>query len=129
MYRSYNSNFDDHFYTPSEAEFLNARNVFGYDDESSGRSGFGITNAQVAGSLPLHRLYNGNTGIHYYTLNQGERDSLVASNTFTSEGIIGYMFPTAAAAVAKRSRRCTTSTTRTRADTCSRRVLPRSTRF
>lgn len=99
MYRSYNATFDDHFYTPNEAEFLNARNKFGYADQASGRAGFGVANAQVAGSTPLYRLYNGNTGIHYYTLSLGERDALVAAKTFTSEGIVGYMFDTAGAAV------------------------------
>jgi hypothetical protein len=99
MYRSYNPTFDDHFYTTSEAEFLNARDTYDYDDESSGQSGFGIANAQIAGSSPVYRLYNGSTGIHYYTLSQGERDILVADNLFTSEGIVGYMFQTAEAAV------------------------------
>lgn len=99
MYRSYNATFDDHFYTPSEGEFLNARNKFGYVDQASGRAGFGVANSQVTGSSPLYRLYNGNTGIHYYTLNQGERDALVAAKTFTNEGIVGYMYQASASAV------------------------------
>jgi hypothetical protein len=99
MYRSYTATTQDHFYTPNEAEFLNARDKFGYVDQASGRAGFGVANAQVAGSSPLYRLYNGSAGIHYYTLNQGERDSLVSSKAFTDEGIIGYMFTSQAAAV------------------------------
>jgi len=75
MYRAYNPNADYHFFTTSLAEFTNAV-AAGYRDEATGRSGFCVPNTQVAGTVAIFRMYNPNTGRHYYSVGAGERDSL-----------------------------------------------------
>lgn len=74
LYRAYNPVADYHFFTTSFAEFANAV-ANGYRDEASGQPGFA---AQRGGEYPLYRLYNLQTGRHYYTLNPLEKDMLVA---------------------------------------------------
>jgi hypothetical protein len=77
MYRLYNPKANFHFFTTSQAEFQFA-SANGYRDETTSRTGFAVTTTQLAGSLPLHRLYNPNKGSHYYTTSDGERDTLVS---------------------------------------------------
>ncbi|MDH6364593.1 N-acetylmuramoyl-L-alanine amidase [Enterococcus sp. PF1-24] len=71
IYRVYNPNNGEHFYTKSQGE---AQNLVanGWQDE-------GVSwHAPNAGS-EVYRLYNPNSGEHHYTLNTNERDSLVGS--------------------------------------------------
>lgn len=77
MYRAYNPNADYHFFTITSAEFSNAVTA-GYHDETSGQSGFSVLDNLVAGTTPIHRLYNLTSGRHYYTLSDYERDVLVS---------------------------------------------------
>ena len=71
MYRLYNENSGEHFYTGSveERDFLfNA----GWQYE-------GIAwNAPTQSGAPVYRLYNPNSGDHHYTMSEEERDMLVA---------------------------------------------------
>ena len=69
MYRLYNPNSGEHFYT---ANFIEARNIInaGWKYEMVG------WNAPTTGD-PVYRLYNPNVGDHHYTLNASERDMLV----------------------------------------------------
>ena len=70
MYRLYNPNSGEHFYTSTVAERDHLVNV-GWNYE-------GISwKAPVFGN-PVYRLYNSNVGDHHYTLNSGERDHLVS---------------------------------------------------
>ena len=70
MYRLYNPNSGEHFYTSTVAERDHLVNV-GWNYE-------GISwKAPVSGN-PVYRLYNPNAGDHHYTLNSGERDYLVS---------------------------------------------------
>ena len=48
----------------------------GYRDEATARSGFCVPNTQVAGTVAIFRMYNPNSGRHYYSVGAGERDSL-----------------------------------------------------
>jgi hypothetical protein len=51
----------------------------GYHDESNPpccRIPFSVPNTQVAGAAAIFRMYNPNSGRHYYTASAGERDSL-----------------------------------------------------
>jgi hypothetical protein len=90
LFRSYNAATDDHFYTTSFVEFQTALDD-GYSDESTGRSGIGVTLIQYPGSVPLHRLVNPDLGLHYYTANSSERDALV-SQGYLFEGNEGFVF-------------------------------------
>ena len=70
MYRLYNPNSGEHFYTASEAE-RDATVAAGWNYE-----GIGWT-APASSKSPVHRLYNPNAGDHHYTLSTQERDWLV----------------------------------------------------
>jgi hypothetical protein len=76
-FRAYNPRTDSHFFTTSRAEFENAiRN--GFRDESTSRAGFEVLSDAAPNSTPIYRLYNIQTGQHYYTTDRAERDFLVA---------------------------------------------------
>lgn len=92
MYRAYNPTADYHFFTTSAGEFSNAV-AHGYRDETTGRPGFAVLAAQAAGSTAIHRMYNPNSGRHYYTLGDGERSFLV-SQGWRYEKDEGFMYPT-----------------------------------
>ena len=69
MYRLYNSNSGEHFYTKDGTEKQNLVNV-GWKYEGIGWY------APTEGS-PVYRLYNSNAGDHHYTLSKKEKDNLV----------------------------------------------------
>lgn len=69
MYRVYNPNSGEHFYTRNVYE-KNHLVSLGWNDEGVGWY------APTTGA-PVYRLYNPNVGDHHYTLNIGERDYLV----------------------------------------------------
>lgn len=68
MYRLYNPNSGEHFYTKTISERDHLRSV-GWRYE-------GIGWQAPASGNPVYRLYNPNAGDHHYTLNAGERDHL-----------------------------------------------------
>lgn len=69
MYRLYNHNSGEHFYTKDGTEKQNLVNV-GWKYEGIGWY------APTEGS-PVYRLYNSNAGDHHYTLSKKEKDNLV----------------------------------------------------
>ncbi len=75
--RSYNPNADYHFFTTSTPEFSNALTA-GYKDETTNQAGFALSFNPVPGGVAISRLYNVQTGRHYYTTSTGERDFLVS---------------------------------------------------
>ena len=79
MYRVYNPNSGEHFYTASEEERDHLINV-GWKDESIGWY------APVNGGQDVFRLYNANSGDHHYTLNPEERSELIRMG-WKDEGI------------------------------------------
>ena len=71
MYRLYNPNSGEHFYTGSVKEKDNLVSV-GWNYE-------GIAwNAPIKGGDPVYRLYNPNSGDHHYTMSKEETDNLVS---------------------------------------------------
>lgn len=70
MYRLYNPNSGEHFYTSSLYEATSVATA-GWQWEGIGWV------APVTSSFPVFRLYNPNAGDHHYTLNSYERDHLV----------------------------------------------------
>ena len=103
FYRAYNPTVGSHFFTASQAEFEGALRG-GYQDETTGSSGFEILAEAADGAVPLFRLYNLQTGRHYYTANALERDYLVGlvpapasgpdtrTTGWRDEGIAGYIY-------------------------------------
>ena len=81
MFRLYNPNSGEHFYTASGSECDNLISV-GWNYE-----GVGWT-APRSGS-PVYRLYNPNAGDHHYTVDAGERDMLVSVG-WNYEGVGWY---------------------------------------
>lgn len=69
MYRIYNKNSGEHFYTKNAKEKANLVKL-GWKDEGIGWF------APDAGT-PVYRVYNKNAGDHHYTMSRGEKDSLV----------------------------------------------------
>lgn len=81
MYRLYNPNNSEHFYTRSAYE-KNYLASIGWQDEGVGWY------APTTG-MPVYRLYNPNVGDHHYTLSAGERDYLVRVG-WNDEGVAWY---------------------------------------
>jgi hypothetical protein len=75
MYRCYNPTADYHFFTTSEPEKSYAV-ANGYRDENSPTPPFRVPNTGASGATAIFRMYNPNSGRHYYTASGGERDSL-----------------------------------------------------
>lgn len=82
LYRVYNPNSGEHFYT-SRAEERAAVVSQGWKDEGIG------WRAPLNSDTPVYRMYNPNAGDHHYTLNKSERDMLVKAG-WKYEGI-GWM--------------------------------------
>ena len=82
MYRLYNPNSGEHFYTASAGERDSISRV-GWRYE-----GIGWT-APKKSNTPVYRLYNPNAGDHHYTTSKGERDVLVSVG-WRYEGIGWY---------------------------------------
>lgn len=82
MYRLYNPNSGEHFYTASAKE-RDTVVAAGWNDE-----GVGWT-APNKSDVPVYRLYNANAGEHHYTMSISERDTLVEAG-WNDEGIGWY---------------------------------------
>ncbi|WP_265458645.1 glycerophosphodiester phosphodiesterase family protein [Enterococcus sp. HY326] len=84
MYRMYNPNSGEHFYTENRLERNDLQSV-GWNYEGIGWY------APVTGN-PVYRLYNPNNGDHHYTLSASERDNLVKIG-WRDEGVGWYSDP------------------------------------
>lgn len=81
LYRLYNPNSGEHFYTKARLEKQQLV-ALGWQDEGTGWY------APVTGEA-VYRLYNPNAGDHHYTLSAGEKEALVAKG-WRDEGIGWY---------------------------------------
>jgi len=84
MYRLYNPNSGEHFYTSSTEEKSVLVNA-GWKYE-------GIGWTAPSDGDPVYRLYNANAGDHHYTLDKNEKDTLI-SYGWKDEGIGWYSDP------------------------------------
>lgn len=82
MYRLYNPNSGEHFYTASTGERDGLKKL-GWRDEGTGWI------APVKSNTPVYRLYNPNAGDHHYTTSVKERDDLKSAG-WRDEGIGWY---------------------------------------
>ncbi len=92
MHRAYNPNADFHFLTTSQAEY-NFVIAAGYLDESAGNNGFCVSATFGGALVGIGRVYNPNSGAHYYTSNFSEIESLVGFG-WREEGTEGWIYPT-----------------------------------
>lgn len=81
IYRVYNPNSGEHFYTANAAERDHLAKI-GWNYEGVGWK------APKTGE-PIYRLYNKNAGDHHYTTNAAERDHLVSLG-WKDEGVTAY---------------------------------------
>ena len=79
MFRLYNPNSGEHFYTASASERAGLISL-GWHDEGVG------WDAPLKSNKPVYRLYNPNAGDHHYTTSAAERDFLVKKG-WHDEGI------------------------------------------
>ncbi len=84
MYRLYNPNSGEHFYTASTEE-RNGLIALGWNYESVGW----VAPDQDSSSTPVYRLYNTNNGDHHYTRSAEERSMLISIG-WNDEGIGWY---------------------------------------
>lgn len=82
MYRLYNPNSGEHFYTASTGERDGLKKL-GWRDEGTGWI------APVKSNTPVYRLYNPNAGDHHYTTSVKERNDLKKAG-WRDEGIGWY---------------------------------------
>ncbi|MBQ6134321.1 MAG: hypothetical protein IJI65_09230 [Lachnospiraceae bacterium] len=82
MYRLYNPNSGEHFYTKDESEKNNLVKA-GWSDEGIGWI------APEKSNTPVYRLYNANAGDHHYTMDAKERDGLITAG-WNDEGTGWY---------------------------------------
>lgn len=82
MFRMYNPNSGEHFYTASAYERDHLKSV-GWNYEGIGWV------APLRSNTPVYRLYNPNAGDHHYTVSAYERDELVKAG-WNDEGIGWY---------------------------------------
>ncbi len=85
MYRLYNPNSGEHFYTSNSGEREALREA-GWNYEGIGWV------APASSSQPVYRMYNPVAGDHHYTMNSNERTSLVRAG-WRYEGIGWYSDP------------------------------------
>uniref|UniRef100_A0A914VSV2 DUF5648 domain-containing protein n=1 Tax=Plectus sambesii TaxID=2011161 RepID=A0A914VSV2_9BILA len=92
IYRSFNGQFCDHFYTVDLTEHFKAVQHLGYANE-------GIVGRVLADPnsippcprlKPLYRLWNGDIRDHFYTTDEEERQNAISRLGYTDEGILGY---------------------------------------
>ncbi|MBI5759605.1 MAG: VCBS repeat-containing protein, partial [Planctomycetales bacterium] len=81
FFRLFNPHAFTHFFTTSRAEY-EAVDAVGWNDEATRNAGFAVSSTnRDQGEIqnnwtPVFRLYNPNSGTHYYTANPDERDAL-----------------------------------------------------
>ena len=82
MFRLYNPNSGEHFYTKDKSEKAGLVKE-GWNDEGTGWI------APVTSDTPVYRLYNANAGDHHYTLQEAEKNNLISAG-WNYEGIGWY---------------------------------------
>lgn len=91
IYRLYKpGNFDDHFYTASEDEAINAQSKYGYNREGI-EYYCSLTRDVCGATIPLYRYWRGTD--HFYTasIEEGNRNVIPYGGIY--EGIICYIWP------------------------------------
>ncbi len=84
MYRLYNPNSGEHFYTADESERSLLISI-GWNNE-------GVGWTAPSDGTPVYRLYNANGGEHHYTTDAAEKDMLVGAG-WSYEGVGWYSAP------------------------------------
>ena len=87
VYRFYNNSTGAHFFTTNTTERDNIVATLSPPFSLEG-SAFSVASAFSPGLSPVHRFYNTQTGVHFYTISESERANVVATLPhFTYEGV------------------------------------------
>jgi len=89
-YRFYNASTGAHFYTisPSERDIVGSTISSPFSLEGAA---FWVASASSPGLSPVHRFFNAQTGVHFYTISEAERVKTVATlPQFAYEGVAYY---------------------------------------
>ena len=87
VYRFYNNATGAHFFTTDTTERDNIVATLSPPFSLEGAA-FSVASAFSPGLSPVHRFYNTQTGVHFYTITESERASVVANLPhFTYEGV------------------------------------------
>lgn len=86
-YRFYNGGTGAHFYTTNDAERDQVQATLSPPYSYEGAA-FSVANAFSPGLAPVHRFYNTQSGVHFYTISEAERANVVANlPQFNYEGV------------------------------------------
>jgi hypothetical protein len=88
VHRFYNLRTGTHFYTASEAERQNVIATLGSVYRFEGPS-YRAYSAPATDTVPLYRFYNARTGAHFYTANESEKRTVMATlgSEYRFEGV------------------------------------------
>jgi hypothetical protein len=91
VYRFFNTNTGVHFYTASEAEKSQVESLPGFNFEGTSYVAY-ESSTSATETMPLYRFYNTSTGTHFYTVNEAEKDSIIANlPQYNFEGVAYYV--------------------------------------
>ncbi len=90
LYRFWNADTGDHFYTIGESERAKVED-FGWTYE--GIVGYAFSGEEM-GTIPVYRFWNGDLKDHFYTTSESERAKLLMPewNDWVYEGIVFYVY-------------------------------------
>lgn len=99
VYRFFNPSVGVHFYTASEGErdFVqeNLSDVYDFESASYVGAPHDQDGDEFTGARPVYRFFNTSTGVHLYTINELERDSIIENlPNYNFEGVAYYGFET-----------------------------------
>ena len=80
VYRFFRTDVGSHFYTTSELEkqaVINNLPQYSYEGESFKAADKNDISDPLSGAKPVYRFLNQNTGVHLYTINEGEKDFII----------------------------------------------------
>lgn len=92
LFRLYNPVNGDHFYTTSTVERDNAAANLGYVREDAADTTYFAFTSPGHGRVALYRLFNPNSGDHFYTTSEFERDNAWTNLGYVKEGIACFVF-------------------------------------
>ncbi|MBI4708904.1 MAG: hypothetical protein HY764_01715 [Candidatus Portnoybacteria bacterium] len=90
LFRLYNPQTEDHFYTPSESE-KNSALTKGYIDEGTSGTIFSVSTSTGLMVASLQRLFNPISGDHFYTTSTQEANAAISQAGYLSEGSVGFV--------------------------------------
>ncbi len=95
VYRFFNTEREVEFYTTSEFERDSIEaNLPQYELEGVSFLAAPEPESDIAGTSPVYRFFNANTGVHLYTNSEAERLSMEELSNYASEGIAYYGYDT-----------------------------------